>query len=539
VDLVHESVIDRDTALMRVNPNDLRPVRRFEHAEKQAALAAGRLLARGLPAAPGAAVGEVVFDAERAVEWKKAGRSVILVRPETSPEDVAGMYASEGILTSTGGRTSHAAVVAVGMGKSCIVGAGDIVVDEERRAFGAGGRTVREGDIIAIDGGTGEVILDSITTIPFRMEDAFHEFLSWADARRTLGVRANADTPEDARRAREFGAQGIGLVRTEHMFFAPERIAIVREMILAADAASRKAAVARLLPFQREDFVGIFRAMDGLPVTIRLLDPPLHEFLPKYTDLLEEYTRRDARGLGREQLERTMAKVRSLQEANPMLGHRGCRLGITSPEIYGMQIRAIMEAACTVTEQDVHVEPEIMIPLTGTVGEMQVTQKQARDVAEGVIAEMGVAVSYLIGTMIEVPRAALIADQIAQHAESFSFGTNDLTQMTFGYSRDDVAKFLPDYLQKGLLAHDPFSVLDQEGVGELVRIGIGRGRRTRPDLKIGICGEHGGEPSSVEFCHRVGMTYVSCSPFMIPLARLSAAQARIRAITAAEGGAHA
>jgi pyruvate,orthophosphate dikinase len=449
------------------------------------------------------------------------------------------MYASEGILTSTGGRTSHAAVVAVGMGKSCIVGAGDIVVDEERRAFGAGGRTVREGDIIAIDGGTGEVILDSITTIPFRMEDAFHEFLSWADARRTLGVRANADTPEDARRAREFGAQGIGLVRTEHMFFAPERIAIVREMILAADAASRKAAVARLLPFQREDFVGIFRAMDGLPVTIRLLDPPLHEFLPKYTDLLEEYTRRDARGLGREQLERTMAKVRSLQEANPMLGHRGCRLGITSPEIYGMQIRAIMEAACTVTEQDVHVEPEIMIPLTGTVGEMQVTQKQARDVAEGVIAEMGVAVSYLIGTMIEVPRAALIADQIAQHAEFFSFGTNDLTQMTFGYSRDDVAKFLPDYLQKGLLAHDPFSVLDQEGVGELVRIGIGRGRRTRPDLKIGICGEHGGEPSSVEFCHRVGMTYVSCSPFMIPIARLSAAQARIRAITAAEGGAHA
>jgi len=539
VDLVHESVIDRDTALMRVNPRDLQPVPIFDSAEKRAALAAGRLLARGLSAAPGAAVGEAVFDADRAVEWTKAGRRVILVRPETSPEDVAGMYAAEGILTATGGRTSHAAVVAVGMGKPCIVGAGDIVVDEERRAFTAGGRTVREGDIVSIDGGTGEVLLDAITTIPFRMEAAFHEFLSWADARRTLGVRANADTPEDARRAREFGAEGIGLVRTEHMFFARDRIAIVREMIMAPDPGARKAAVARLLPFQREDFIGIFRAMDGLPVTVRLLDPPLHEFLPKYTDLLEEYTRLDARGLGRERLEQTMAKVRSLQEANPMLGHRGCRLGITSPEIYGMQIRAIMEAACTVTEQGVHVEPEIMIPLTGTVGEMRVTHKQARDVAEGVIAEMGVPVRYLIGTMIEVPRAALIADQIAQHAEFFSFGTNDLTQLTFGYSRDDVAKFLPDYLQKGLLAHDPFSVLDQEGVGELVRIGIERGRRARPDLKVGICGEHGGEPSSVEFCHRVAMTYVSCSPFMIPIARLSAAQARIRAITASEGAAHA
>jgi pyruvate, orthophosphate dikinase len=545
VDLVHEAVVDQHTALLRVNPRDLARlfVPLLDPGDKQRALAGGRLLARGLPAAPGGAVGQVVFDADRAVELARNGQQVVLVRPETSPEDVAGMYASEGIVTARGGRTSHAAVVAVGMGKPCIVGANDIVVDEERRVFEAGGRMVREGDIIAIDGETGEVILDAVERTSPDVSAAAQEFLAWADRYRKLGVRANADTPEDAARAREFGAEGIGLVRTEHMFFAAERIPIVRDMIMASDALSQQAALDKLLPFQRDDFIGIFRAMDGLPVTIRLLDPPLHEFLanPKeYREMIEERARLDALGInpGRKAaLDAKLAKIDSLREANPMLGHRGCRLGITSPKIYGMQVRAIMEAACTVAEQGVTVEPEIMIPLTGTVGEMKVTYKQTKEIADGIVAEKGVSVKYTIGTMIEVPRAALIADKIAHDAEFFSFGTNDLTQLTFGYSRDDVAKFLPDYLQKGLLPHDPFSVLDQEGVGELIRIGIERGRRTRPGLKIGICGEHGGEPSSVEFCHKVGMTYVSCSPFMIPIARLSAAQARLRAREASAEGA--
>jgi pyruvate,orthophosphate dikinase len=545
VDLVRESVIDQHTALLRVRPQDLNQLLHpgFDAAAKAAADAAGRLLARGLPAAPGAAVGEAVFDADRAVEWAKEGRKVVLVRAETSPEDVAGMYAAQGIVTSRGGRTSHAAVVAVGMGKSCVVGAGDVAVDEARRAFVAGGRTVREGDVISVDGNTGEVFLDAIATVAGELAPEFKEFLRWADTYRSLGVRANADTPEDARRAREFGAEGIGLVRTEHMFFAPERIAIVRDMIMAPDVVARRAAVQKLLPFQRDDFAGIFRAMDGLPVTIRLLDPPLHEFLanPKeYREMLEERARMEALNISparKDALDEKLSKIDSLREANPMLGHRGCRLGITSPEIYGMQVRAIMEAACTVAEQGVKVEPEIMIPLTGTVGEMKLTYDNTKKVAEGVLAEMGVAVKYLVGTMIEVPRAALIADKLAVDAEFFSFGTNDLTQMTYGYSRDDVAKFLPEYLQKGIVPHDPFSVLDQEGVGELIRIGIERGRRTRPDLKVGICGEHGGEPSSVEFCHRVNMTYVSCSPFMIPIARLSAAQARIKAREASAEGA--
>src|SRR5437660_2102154 len=543
VDLVRESVIDQHTALLRVPPRELGklflPV--LDPKDTERAVADGRLLARGLPAAPGGAVGHVVFNADRAVEAARNGQRVILVRPETSPEDVAGMYAAEGIVTARGGRTSHAAVVAVGMGKPCIVGANDIVVDEERRVFEAGGRVVREGDVIAIDGETGEVILDAIERTAPGVSGSAQELRGWADRYRKLGVRANADTPEDAARAREFGAEGIGLVRTEHMFFAADRIPIVRDMIMASDPLSQQVALDKLLPFQREDFIGIFRAMDGLPVTIRLLDPPLHEFLanPKeYREMLEERARLDALGINparKAALDEKLAKIDSLREANPMLGHRGCRLGITSPKIYGVQWRANMEAACTVAEQGGRVEPEIMIPLTGTVGEMKVTYKQTKEIADGIVAEKGVAVRYTIGTMIEVPRAALIADKMAQDAEFFSFGTNDLTQMTFGYSRDDVAKFLPDYLQKGLLPHDPFSVLDQEGVGELIRIGIERGRRTRPDLKIGICGEHGGEPSSVEFCHKVGMTYVSCSPFMIPIARLSAAQARIKARHASEG----
>src|SRR5947209_3432982 len=474
VDLVHEAVVDQHTALLRVNPRDLAKlfVPLLDPRDKQRALAAGRLLARGLAAAPGGAVGQVVFDADRAVELARNGQQVILVRPETSPEDVAGMYASEGIVTARGGRTSHAAVVAVGMGKPCIVGASDIVVHEERRVFEAGGRMVREGDVIAIDGETGEVILDAVERTTPEVSGSAQEFLGWADRYRKLGVRANADTPEDAVRAREFGAEGIGLVRTEHMFFAADRIPIVRDMIMASDPLSQQVALDKLLPFQREDFVGIFRAMDGLPVTIRLLDPPLHEFLanPKeYREMIEERARLDALEINparKAALDEKLAKIDSLREANPMLGHRGCRLGITSPKIYGMQVRAIMEAACTVAEQGGRVEPEIMIPLTGTVGEMQVTYKQTKEIADGIVAEKGVAVRYTIGTMIEVPRAALIADKMAQDAEFFSFGTNDLTQLTFGYSRDDVAKFLPDYLQKGLLPHDPFSVLDQEGVGE-------------------------------------------------------------------------
>jgi pyruvate, orthophosphate dikinase len=456
VDLVHEAVIDQHTALLRVRPQDLHQVLHpgFDAQDKEQAIRDGRLLARGLPAAPGAAVGEVVFDADRAVEWGREGRAVILVRPETSPEDVAGMYASRGIVTARGGRTSHAAVVAVGMGKSCIVGAGDIVVDEERRVLTAAGRTVREGDIISVDGAGGEVILDAVKTVEGGLAPEFQEFLAWADRYRTLGVRANADTPADAQKAREFGAEGIGLVRTEHMFFAPERIPIMREMIMAGDTLSQQAALDKLLPFQRDDFIGIFRAMNGLPVTIRLLDPPLHEFLanPKeYREMLEERCRLEALNINpsrKAALDEKLAKIDSLREANPMLGHRGCRLGITSPKIYGMQVRAIMEAACTAAEQGVKVEPEIMIPLTGTVGEMKLTYTQAKKIADGILEERGVTVKYAIGTMIEVPRAALIADKIAQDAEFFSFGTNDLTQLTFGYSRDDVAKFLPDYLQK-------------------------------------------------------------------------------------------
>ena len=538
VDLEREHVIDQHTAILRVKPPEvneaIRPV--FDDREKAAAIAGGRLLGRGLAAAPGAAVGRVVFDTDRAVEWAKDGQQVILVRPETSPEDVAGMYAAQGIVTTRGGRTSHAAIVAVGMGKACVVGAADLSIDEARRLFEVGGRTIREGDVVSVDGGTGEVVLGAVTTVAGELGEEMTTLLGWADFYRKggLGVRANADTPADAERARGFGAEGIGLVRTEHMFFAADRIPVVREMIMAADQAIRRAALEKLRPVQREDFLGIFRAMDGLPVTIRLLDPPLHEFLPnwkEYKELVAEKSRLEALGTDPDEQRRIGAlieAVEKLREANPMLGHRGCRLGITHPEIYGMQVRAIMEAACTAAEQGVRVEPEIMIPLTGTVGEMKETFEQTRRVADGVIAEMGVPVRYLVGTMIEVPRAALIAQKMAEFAEFFSFGTNDLTQLTFGYSRDDVAKFLPRYLDMGLLPADPFSILDQEGVGELIALGIDRGRRRRPDLKVGICGEHGGEASSVEFCHKVGMNYVSCSPFLIPGARLAAAQARIR-----------
>jgi pyruvate,orthophosphate dikinase len=391
---------------------------------------------------------------------------------------------------------------------------------------------VREGQVVTLNGATGEVVMGALPLVDPELSDEFRKLLAWARKVSTTKVRANADTPEDAAKAREFEAVGIGLVRTEHMFFKEDRITIVREMIMARDEQARRKAVDSLLPFQREDFIGIFTAMHGFPVTIRLLDPPLHEFLPKYKEVLEEYTRLDALGINparHQELGALRARIEALQEANPMLGHRGCRLGITFPEIYEMQVRAIMEAACEVAKRGVRVEPpEIMIPLTGTVAEMKLAREMTERVARQTVAEMGVRVGYSVGTMIEVPRAALIADKLAEHAEFFSFGTNDLTQMTFGYSRDDIGKFLPFYLEHKLLPHDPFAVLDQEGVGEMIEIGIQRGRRTQPELKVGICGEHGGEPSSVEFCHRVGMDYVSCSPYMVPIAWLASAQAQIK-----------
>jgi pyruvate,orthophosphate dikinase len=553
VQMVEEGLIaDRELALLRVDPSQidrlLHPV--FDPGAKGRAVEEGRLVARGLPAAPGAAVGRAVFTAHEAEEWAGRGDKVILVRAETSPEDVAGMHAAEGILTSRGGLTSHAAVVGRGMGKTCVVGCGDIAVDEDALEFRRGDLRVRQGDVISLDGETGEVILGPVPTRPSEVVQVlvektltasesplygdFDTIMRWADAVRTLGVRANADTPSDAATALAFGAQGIGLCRTEHMFFKPEeRIPIVREMILAKDRAARLRALEKLLPMQRDDFVGIFRAMAGRPVTIRLLDPPLHEFLPREREIGKELgaervkTRRNRRRIA--ELEEMLATVRTLEESNPMLGHRGCRLGITYPEIYEMQVRAIFEAAVALAREGAPVEPEVMIPLTGTVGEMRLMRDLAVRTAEAVLGAAGLRVPYSVGTMIEVPRAALVADQIAMHADFFSFGTNDLTQLTYGYSRDDVGKFLPLYLERGLLPRDPFRVLDQEGVGELVRIGIERGRRARGDLKVGICGEHGGEPGSVEFCHRVGMTYVSCSPFMIPTARLAAAHAAIKA----------
>ncbi|MGH7264109.1 MAG: pyruvate, phosphate dikinase [Candidatus Rokuibacteriota bacterium] len=561
VEMVTEGLIDRQTAVLRVDPGQLdrllHPVFDYQEA-KGRAIEPGRLIAKGLPAAPGACVGKAVFTADDAEEWVERGESVILVRTETSPEDVAGMHAAAGILTSRGGLTSHAAVVGRGMGKCCVVGCGDIVVDEDALEFRRGEVRVRQGEVISLDGETGEVFLGEVPTKPSEVVQVlinksltaassplfqhFNTILAWADDIRTLGVRANADTPGDAATALAFGAQGIGLCRTEHMFFKPEaRIPIVREMILAPDREARQRALDKLLPMQREDFLGIFRTMAGTPVTIRLLDPPLHEFLPKEKEIGKELgalrakPRRDRKRIA--ELEMVLDKVRSLQEANPMLGHRGCRLGITYPEVYEMQVRAIFEAAAALAREGVPVEPEVMIPLTGTAGEMRVTRELTERTAEAVLAEAEVRVPYTVGTMIEVPRASLVADQIAREAAFFSFGTNDLTQLTYGYSRDDVGKFLPLYLDKELLPRDPFRVLDQEGVGELIRLGIERGRRTRPDLKVGICGEHGGEPSSVEFCHRVGMTYVSCSPFMIPTARLAAAQARIKA-RLEEGSAH-
>ncbi len=519
VDMVGEGLIDKRTALMRVEPQQLDQLL-HPRIDPSAAV---EVIARGLPASPGAAVGQVVFTAETAVEWAAAGKTVILVRSETSPEDIAGMNVAKGILTSRGGMTSHAAVVARGMGTCCVAGCGEISVDEAGGSFTVDGAVYKQGDTITLNGTTGEVIKGSVPLIEPQLSDDFATLMSWADEVRHLRVRTNADTPHDAEIARKFGAEGIGLCRTEHMFFGEDRITSVREMILASDIDSRKAALAKLLPMQRSDFLGIFKAMKDLPVTIRLLDPPLHEFLP-HTEKEAEATAA-VMGVSPQEL---LEKAENLKELNPMLGHRGCRLGVTYPEIYEMQSRAIIEAACELKREGYSLIPEIMIPLVGFVNEFRVMAEIVHKTAKQVMQEQGVELEYLVGTMIEVPRAALTADLIAEEAMFFSFGTNDLTQMTLGFSRDDVAKFVPEYIRQGIIKEDPFQVLDQEGVGQLVKMSVEKGRQTNPKLKIGICGEHGGEPSSVMFCHSVGMDYVSCSPFRIPIARLAAAQGKLK-----------
>ncbi|HET6566660.1 MAG TPA: pyruvate, phosphate dikinase [Rhodothermales bacterium] len=523
VDAVNEGLVDKRTAVADlVEPGHLDQLL-HPHFEDETAYT-DQVIGTGLPASPGAAVGQVVFTAEDAEEAKENGKRVILVRIETSPEDVGGMDAAQGILTSRGGMTSHAAVVARGWGKPCVAGAGGVVINYGTQSFTAGGKSVKEGDWISINGTTGEIILGQQKLVPPTLSGDFATFMEWVDEFRQMKVRTNADTPQDAQKAREFGAEGIGLCRTEHMFFEGDRIISVRKMILANDAGERRKALAELLPYQKQDFLGLFKAMDGLPVTIRLLDPPLHEFLPHD----EAGQKEMAANLG-VSVEQVKAKVEALHEFNPMLGHRGCRLGITFPEITEMQARAIIEAAVELKQQGVSVHPEIMVPLVGTLDEFMNQKRLIQATAEKVFQEKGAKVDYLVGTMIEVPRAALMADKIAQEAEFFSFGTNDLTQMTFGYSRDDAGKFLPYYVEHKILPDDPFQVLDQVGVGQLVRMGTERGRSTRPNLKVGICGEHGGEPSSVGFCYQVGMDYVSCSPFRVPIARLAAAQASLKA----------
>jgi len=518
VEMVGEGLITEDEAVQRIPPQDLDQLFHPMVDPK----ASVTVLAKGLPASPGAAIGEVVFDADEAEELKKKGHDVILVRPETSPEDFHGIVAARAVLTARGGMTSHAAVVARGMGKTCVVGAQELDVDPAAGRFRVNGRAVKRGQIITVDGTTGRVILGAVKLVTPKIGKDYETLMAWADARRRLRVRANADIPTDAKRAREFGAEGVGLCRTEHMFFEGDRIMLMREMIVAPDEAGRRRALAKLLPIQRRDFEGIFAAMDGLPVTIRLLDPPLHEFLPHTREEIAPLAKRLK--IPAAQLERL---VHSLVEANPMLGHRGCRLGITHPEITEMQARAIFEAACHVVGRGSKVSVEIMVPLVADVRELMNQTQIIRRVAQEVFQREGRAVPYLLGTMIELPRAALTADDIAKEAEFFSFGTNDLTQTTFGLSRDDAGRFLPFYVEHGLLSEDPFQCLDQVGVGKLIEMAVKLGRSTRRDLKIGICGEHGGETSSVKFCHRVGMNYVSCSPFRVPIARLAAAQAAL------------
>ncbi|PNY36311.1 pyruvate, phosphate dikinase [Rhodopirellula baltica] len=522
-DLVKEGLIDEKEAVLRVPPNALTQL--LLPSFKTTARNAAEVLCKGINASPGAAVGKLAFTAEEARARKDAGESIILVRRETSPEDVDGMSAAVGILTSTGGATSHAAVVARGWGKCCVAGAGGVHIDEKTKKIKVNGKSLGVNDVISLDGTTGEVMLGEVETQEPKLSGDFAKLMKWADQYRTLAVRTNADSPADSKRARDFGAEGIGLCRTEHMFFEPERIIHMRSMILAEDEESRRSALAKLLPFQRKDFEGIFKAMDGLHVTVRLLDPPLHEFLPHDAAAQKEV----AAEIGVKPAE-VKKRTGALHEANPMLGHRGCRLSITYPEILEMQVRAITEAAINCAKKKIKAHPEIMIPLVGTFQELALLRKKA----EETIAATKAAKKYegdldiAIGTMIEIPRACLTADEVAEHADFFSFGTNDLTQMTFGYSRDDVGGFLGDYINEEILETDPFQSLDQTGVGQLVEMGVQKGRSTKKSLKVGICGEHGGDPSSIDFCHRVGLNYVSCSPFRVPIARLAAAQAAIR-----------
>ncbi len=522
-DMVREKLIDEKTAVLRIPAGDLIQLLLPSFSEKAKQKAA--VLTRGLPASPGAAVGKPAFTADEAVQRTQAGEDVILVRKETSPEDIDGMHSAVGILTSTGGMTSHAAVVARGWGRCCVAGAQAISINEKGRKFTVGGKTVTANDVISIDGSTGEVMLGDIATETPKLSGDFSRVMKWADKYRTLRVRTNADTPEDAKRARSFGAEGIGLCRTEHMFFQEERIAAMREMILAETKEDRQKALAKLLPYQRKDFVGIFTAMKGLPVTVRLLDPPLHEFVPH--DAKNQKQLAADMGISPAAVKR---RVEQLHEANPMLGHRGCRLSITYPEILLMQVRAIVEAAIVCKKKRIDAQPEIMIPLVGLDRELQYLRGLAEEVVATVKTEKKYAgkLDIPIGTMIEVPRAALTAGEVANHADFFSFGTNDLTQMTFGFSRDDINAFLPDYLEKEILPIDPFQQLDECGVGQLVSQAVRCGRETRKGLKTGICGEHGGNPPSIDFCHRVGLDYVSCSPFRVPIARLAAAQANLR-----------
>ena len=539
IHMVEEGLISKEEAIFRVEPNQLYDFLVPSLDEKGKDI---DLLATGLPASPGAAVGQIVFTAEEAVEKfnKDSKAKLILVRSETTPEDIGGMEVAAGILTSRGGMTSHAAVVTRGMGKCCVAGAGDIDVDEKAREMRAHGKVLKEGDWISLDGTTGRVINGKLNTVPAKPDDPeLQKIMSWAEPFRRMGVRANADIPRDALQARAFGAEGIGLCRTEHMFFAEDRLPHMRTMILANTEKDRRTALRKLLPMQRNDFVGVFRAMDGFPVTIRTIDPPLHEFLPRREDLMVEIGKLEItkpKSPKLKELRTLLNRVEQLHEVNPMLGHRGCRLGITYPEITEMQARAIFEAAVKVAKEGVKVKPEVMIPLTGGLKEMANQAAIVRRVAEEVFAEKEHKVEYLVGTMIELPRAALVADEIAKEAEFFSFGTNDLTQTTFGFSRDDINKFLPTYLAEGILKQDPFAVLDREGVGQLLKMAVEKGRKTRPTIKIGICGEHGGEPSSVEFCAQLGFNYVSCSPFRVLTARLAAAQAGASAELKIEGG---
>jgi pyruvate,orthophosphate dikinase len=521
VEMAREGLIDEAEAVMRVNPSSLDQLLHPMLDPK----AHRNLLGKGLPASPGAASGAVVFSADEAESRAAKGEAVILVRVETSPEDIHGMHAAKGILTTRGGMTSHAAVVARGMGRPCVAGAGGISVDYNNQVLSAGGKQVRAGEILTLDGATGEVFIGPVAMIEPAVSGDFGTLMAWADKHRRMGVRANAETPVDAETAKKFGAEGIGLCRTEHMFFDPERILAVRQMIISNTEAGRRTALGRLLPFQREDFRKIFTIMAGLPVTIRLLDPPLHEFLPHADQEMQEV----ADSLGTD-VATIRLRAEELSEANPMLGHRGCRLGIAFPEIYEMQARAIFEGAIAVAKETGKApHPEIMIPLVGMKRELEITRAQVDKVAAEVFAEAGSTIEYSVGTMIELPRAALLADQIAEDADFFSFGTNDLTQTVFGLSRDDAGKFLPQYVEAGILPKDPFVSIDVEGVGAMVRIGAEKGRATKNGLKLGICGEHGGDPASIAFCEQVGLDYVSCSPFRVPVARLAAAQAALGA----------